>query len=123
MTIFNRERAQDYSHFRSGCEVAPSGTFMFSRTVFALITRAIDKLEREALVNHIQVSKTDAMYEVEAHMFDMIRNANPNSEIEACIGLGKAMEEGTPETRGRVLGGLIRDRNFIAAANEEALGI
>lgn len=109
-----------YRDFQEACERAPLGMFEQARSVNDLIGETVDGLIARAhnSTAGIKVDNCDGIREIEALIFDMFRNKNPDSEIEAAIGLGRTLSE-HPESAKRVLDGLQRDRDFLTCRIDE----
>ena len=103
----------DYGRFLAGVEAAPAGVLVQAQTISDLIGDMADGIIRRAREEDLNVCNGDGIREIEALVFAMLRDKNPDSEIETAIGLGRTLED-YPENAQCVLDGLRRDRDFLA---------
>lgn len=87
---------RDYNDFQFALGELPRSTFLFARRVQDLITDTIDELETLAVIKEVRIDRCDRIREVEALTFDMIRQANPNSEIELVVQIGRDLDGKSP---------------------------
>lgn len=124
MTIrrsINIEQARrDYVAFCEGVESAPEGTFQRAREIYNVIDTTMDTMFAEARDVSLALDNSDGAMEIEIAIFDMIcTKNNADTEIQAAIGLGRTLLD-YPETRRRVLDGLVRDRDFLRSRETAA---
>ena len=87
---------RDYNDFQFALSELPRSTFLFARRVQDLITDTIDDLELNAAIKEVRIDRCDRIREVEALTFDMIRQTNPDSEIEQVVQIGRDLDGTSP---------------------------
>lgn len=103
---------KDFASFRYACEEAPEGTYLQAKDIRRLIGDLADALIRKGRDLGLEVDTCDGIHNVEATMFDMLRQKNPDSQIEQAIGFGRTITD-FPEQKERIIAGLVRDRDFL----------
>ena len=111
---------EDFMCFEVACSEAPEGMFLQAREIRdRVLGYSADEFLRVTKSNGLETDNCDGIREVEALMFDLVRKKNPDSEIEAAIGLGRVLRD-APSDRMRLHGSkeaildrLQRDRDFI----------
>jgi hypothetical protein len=105
---------RDFQHFETACESAPLGTFDQAKDIGQMIGEQCDAFLAAAKAMGLDVCNCDGIREIECMMFAMLREKNPDSQIEQGIGLGQTLNM-HPESADRVITGLVRDRDFLAS--------
>lgn len=115
-TIDLSQIAEDYRNFRAAMDDAPAGMFEATRKMFSSLDYGVADLLNGFNDDGLVYDKCDQIFEIEAQLFQMLRDNNPilRNEIEIAIGLGKTLRYSSTATCKRVLAGLERDRDFIA---------
>lgn len=113
---------KDYSAFMVALDELPSGMFLFSRSVQKMVSDTLDDLELYATIAEVPLDRCDRIREVEALMFDMIRQTNTGSDIEQVIQIGNLLDTLEGEERRRVLTGCTDayERFLLRRVEEEA---
>jgi hypothetical protein len=114
---------KDFTYFLDGCENAPDGMFTQALDIRdRVLGYTADEFLRVATAADLMTCNSDGIREIEAMMFAMLREKNPNSQIEQTIGLGKALEhagsEGSAVTKQDILDRLVSDRNFVQSQRQ-----
>lgn len=115
-----RQPNYDYGHFLLGVENAPDGMFLQAKKIAEMIGDMADDLIHQTRRNQLSICNADGIREIEVMVFELLRKKNPTSEIESCMGLGRTLDE-YPESRDRVIGGLIRDRDCLQRIRDAQL--
>ena len=120
MSFRNRALCDRYNAFRHGCENAPEGMFTAGKQIMQMLSDMMDGMEAPAREARFKVSNCDRAFDIEASLFEMIYDENPlyQGEIDQLVGLGESLRHASPEEAGRILGGLIRDRNFVRSLEQ-----
>lgn len=108
--------AEDYRNFRAAMDDAPEGTFRATRQMFRSLDYGVTDLLNSFNDDGLVYDKCDQIFEIEAQLFQMLRDNNPilQNEIATAVGLGETLSTASADTRRRVIAGLERDRDFIA---------
>jgi hypothetical protein len=119
-TIDLSQTVKDYQNFRTAMEEAPEGTFQATRRMFRSLDAGVGDLLNTFNFDGLVYDKCDQIFEIEAQLFQMLRDNNPilQNEIATAVGLGETLSTASAETRRRVLDGLARDRAFLAKLEE-----
>lgn len=88
-----RAANDDYGHFLTGVEAAPAGVLVQGQTIADLIGDMANGIIRRAREEDLKVCNCDGIREIEALVFAMLRDKNPDSEIETAIGLGRTLTD------------------------------
>lgn len=111
---------ESYMAFEEACDRAPEGTFEWSKDLRQDIGETCDAFLALMRSKGVETCNCDGIREIEVMLFAMLRDKNPDSEIQSAIGLGETLRD--PAFDGEsIIRGLERDRDAIAQLAEAAM--